>query len=115
MKRFYFVPVIIILLFMCSCGQGNNELPMSTTQEVDTNGGFQFAFHFEKEEPAFEFISPGGIIYKEGSENLTVKRQTQPGGFKSVYFLFAKGVIGEWQINYDKFSNESLDFYYAAD
>jgi|LSQX01.3.fsa_nt_gb hypothetical protein len=114
MKNLLFVPVLIALLFMCSCGQGKTDLPMSATQQVDTNGGFQFAFHYEKEEPVFEFISPGGIIYKEGSEDLTVERQTQPGDFESIYFLFEKGEIGEWTINYDKFTNESVDFYYHA-
>lgn len=115
MKKLFFVPVVIIaLLFLCSCGQGNTDLPMSATQEVDTAGSFQFAFHYEKEEPVFEFVSPGGIVYKEGSEGLEVVRQTQPGGFESIYFIFENGEIGEWQINYDKYSNDSLDFYYAA-
>lgn len=115
MKKLVYVLLIIILLFMCSCGQSRTDLPLSTTYDVDTTGGFQFAFHYEKEEPVFEFVSPSGVVYKEGSNDLTVERQTQPGGFESIYFLFEKGEVGEWKINYDKFTNESVDFYYAAD
>ncbi len=114
MKRLVYVLVLMLFIFS-SCGQSKTDLPMSTTCEVGTTGGFQFAFHYDKEEPAFEFVSPSGIVYKEGSESLTVERQTQPGGFDSIYFIFAKGEIGEWKINYDKFTNESVDFYYAVE
>lgn len=114
-KKFVFILVVILMLVVGGCDRGNTDLPMSSIYEVSTTGAFQFAFHYEKEEPIFEFISPSGIIYKEDSENMAVERATQCGGMKSVYYLFEKGEIGEWKINYDKFTNESVDFYYAED
>lgn len=105
MKKLVFIASVILMFAVSGCGRGNTDLPMNTTYEVDTTGAFQFAFHYEKEDPKFEFISPSGIIYKEGCENLAVERATQGSGLKSVYYLFEKGEIGEWKINYDKFTN----------
>ncbi len=115
MKRLIFIPILILVLLISGCGERKTDLPMSTTYEVDTTGGFQFAFHYENEEPKLEFVSPSGIVYTEGSKDLTVERATQVSGLKSVYYLFSKGEIGEWKINYDKFSNESVEFYYSGD
>ena len=54
MKKIAFLLIVASILLVCAgCGGDKTDFPMSTTYEVDTSGDFQFAFHFEKEEPIF--------------------------------------------------------------
>lgn len=107
--------IILTLILLAGCGDAKSNLPYSISYDVDMVESFQFAFHYEKEEPEFEFLSPSGKFYNKDSEGLTIMRTGDPGQPNaSVYYIFDHGEIGEWKIYYDKFSNEEVDMFYDS-
>lgn len=103
--------ILILSFSITSCN--NSDFPQGVTCEVNTSGPFQFAFHYEKEEPEFEFVSPSGKVYNKDSNVLTIEKAEQPGGFNSIYYLFSSGEVGKWKIKYNKFSNKEIQLYYS--
>lgn len=89
------------------------KFPMSGEYYVDTADSFLLRFNYAAEEPLFEFVSPSGIVYREGSANLQVERKAY-GGFGSIFYLFEVGEVGDWLFRYNQFSNDDLGFVYEA-
>lgn len=114
MKKLLFIFILIFATLLCSCNDQN--YPYKMTYEVDTNSGFQFAFHYKDDnEPNFKLISPSGKIYTKDSEDIQIERAIteNPNMWNSIYFLFEKGEKGKWEIYCDKSLNDEVKMYYG--
>lgn len=118
MKKLLFIFILIFAILLCSCNKNDlndQNYFYKITYEVDTNDGFQFAFHYKDDnEPNFKLISPSSKIYTKDSEDIQIERviTENPNMFNSIYFLFEKGEKGKWEIYFDKSLNDEVKINY---
>lgn len=87
-----------------------SEISFKTTDifNIKSRGDMAVTLYYDVEEPTISFIMPDGTV-------LDTKELPTERGDGAVCYHIADAALGQWQMNYDKKNNNSLDVNWAPD
>ena len=118
MKKKYIAVVLSALMAVavsgCENGEDNSESIVNTLPNttdifnIENRGDMAVTLYYDVEEPNVSFIAPDGTVIS------TIELPTDRGD-GAVCFHIANAVPGQWYMNYDKKTNNSLEVNWAPE
>lgn len=105
--KFILAVIMICMLVPVTALTAFAETETATLTTLETSGDLTVMFTYDSERPDITFISPSGDRYSEDSGEDVV--ESAHGDYWSTYKII-NAEAGEWQVEYDKKSNTSLEF-----
>lgn len=89
-----------------AAGSESSGLKTANIFNIADRGNMAVTLYYDVEEPTISFIAPDGTV-------VSVSELLSDRGNKAVCYYIPDAMAGQWQMNYDKKSNDKLEVNWA--